>query len=127
MRLRHSKLSHFKTNRLLEQFVAGTPARTAAALIGTNKISATNFYHKLRLIIHDKLIEEASELAGEIEVDESYTRLRGHKLRRCPQRQAWQRGCWQGARVWIAEARREGVYDGSQRHQVKHLDPHHCL
>jgi len=72
MRLKHSKLSHFQTNRLLEQFVAGTPARTAAALVGVNKISATGFYHKLRLIIHEQLIEEASELAGEVEVDESY-------------------------------------------------------
>ena len=72
MRLKHSKLSHFQTNRLLEQFVAGTPARTAAALVGVNKVSATGFYHKLRLVIHDKLIEEASELAGEVEVDESY-------------------------------------------------------
>ena len=72
MRLKHSNLSHFQTNRLLEPFVAGTPARTAAALVGVNKISATGFYHKLRLVIHDKLIEEASELAGEVEVDESY-------------------------------------------------------
>ena len=72
MRLRHSKLSHFQTNRLLEHFVAGAPARTAASLIGVNKISATNFYHRLRLVIHDRLIEEVSELAGEVEVDESY-------------------------------------------------------
>lgn len=72
MRLKHSKLSHFQTNRLIEQFVAGTPARTAASLVGVNKISATKLYHKLRLIIYNRLIQEASELAGEIEVDESY-------------------------------------------------------
>lgn len=30
------------------------------------------FYHRLRLVIAEKLKEEASELAGEIEVDESY-------------------------------------------------------
>jgi len=75
MRLRHSKLGHFQTNRLIEQFVAGTPARTAAALVGVNKISATGFYHKLREIIYDQLLEEVGELAGEVEVDESYTRL----------------------------------------------------
>jgi transposase len=57
---------------LIEQFVAGTPARTAAALVGVNKISATNFYHRLRQIIHERLEEEAGELAGEVEVDESY-------------------------------------------------------
>jgi transposase len=72
MRLKHSKLSHFQTNRLLEQFVAGTPARTAAALVGVNKISATDFIHRLREIIYDKLLEEAGELAGEVEIDESY-------------------------------------------------------
>jgi transposase len=72
MRLKHSKLTHFQTNRLIEQFVAGTPARTAAALVGVNKISATNFYHRLRQIIHERLAEEAGELAGEVEMDESY-------------------------------------------------------
>jgi transposase len=72
MRLKHSKLTHFQTNRLIEQFVAGTPARTAAALVGVNKITATNFYHRLREIIRERLAEEAGELAGEVEVDESY-------------------------------------------------------
>lgn len=56
----------------MEHFVAGTPARTAASLLGVNKITATNFYHKLRLVIYERLIEEASELAGEVEVDEIY-------------------------------------------------------
>mgnify|MGYP000450294282 CR=1 FL=1 len=41
-------------------------------MVGVNKISATNFYHRLREIIYDKLLEEAGELAGEVEVDESY-------------------------------------------------------
>jgi transposase len=59
-------------DRLIEQFVAGTPARTAAALVGVNKILATNFYHRQRLVIYDRLIEEVAELAGEVEVDESY-------------------------------------------------------
>jgi len=34
------------------------------------------------------LIEEASALAGEIEVDESYTRLRGHRFWRCQEKPA---------------------------------------
>ncbi len=72
MQLKHSRLTHNQTNRLLEHFVAGTPARTAALLIGVNKITATNFYHRLRLIIAERLAQEASELAGEVEVDESY-------------------------------------------------------
>ncbi len=72
MQLKHSRLTHNQTNRLLEHFVAGTPARTAALLIGVKKITATNFYHRLRLVIAERLAEEASELAGEVEVDESY-------------------------------------------------------
>lgn len=72
MRLKHSKLSHNQTNRLLEHFVAGTPARTACLLVGVNKITATQFYHRLRVVIADRLVEEAAELAGEVEVDESY-------------------------------------------------------
>ena len=59
MRLKHSKLSHFEANRLIEQFVAGTPARTAALLAGVNKVSATNFYHKLRLVIRERVGEDA--------------------------------------------------------------------
>ncbi|MEM9168112.1 MAG: IS1595 family transposase [Pseudomonadota bacterium] len=72
MRLKHSKLTHIQTNKLLEHFVAGTPARTACLLVGVNKITATQFYHRLRVIIAERLAEEAAELAGEIEVDESY-------------------------------------------------------
>ena len=54
--------THFKTNRLIGQFAARTPARTAAALVGVNKISATSFYHKLLEIIYVQLLEEADEL-----------------------------------------------------------------
>ncbi len=72
MQLKHSKLTHFQTDRLLEHFVAGTPARTACLLVGLNRNSVTSFYHKLRLLISEKLTEEAQELAGEVEVDESY-------------------------------------------------------
>ena len=72
MRLKHSKLTHIQTNKLVEHFVAGTPARTACLLVGVNKITATHFYHRLRVVISDWLAEEAAELAGEIEVDESY-------------------------------------------------------
>ena len=72
MRLKHSKLTHNQTNKLLEHFVAGTPASTACLLVGVNKDTAATFYHRLRIVIAEKLIEEASELAGEVEVDESY-------------------------------------------------------
>jgi transposase len=72
MRLRHSRLTHNQTNRLIEHFVAGTPARTVALLVGVNRNTATLFYHRLRGVIAEKLAEDAAELAGEVEVDESY-------------------------------------------------------
>jgi transposase len=71
MRLKHSKLTSTQTLRLCEHFVAGTPARTAADLIGVNKNTAALFYHRLRQIIAER-IEDDSPLQGEIEVDESY-------------------------------------------------------
>jgi transposase len=66
------KVISSQSNRLIEQFVSRTPARTAAALVGVNKISTVNFYIRLPLIISARLAEEAGELAGEVEVDESY-------------------------------------------------------
>jgi transposase len=71
MRLKHSKLTSIQTARLCEHFVAGTPARTAAQLVGINKNSAALFYHRLRLIVAAK-VEDESPVRGEVEVDESY-------------------------------------------------------
>lgn len=71
MRLKHSKLTPAQTLRLCEHFAAGTPARTAADLIGVNKNTAALFYHRLRQIIAEH-IEDDSPLQGEIELDESY-------------------------------------------------------
>jgi len=71
MRLRYSKLTDNQTERLLEHFVAGTPARTAALLVGVNKNTAAMFYHRLREIVAAR-IEDECPVEGEIEVDESY-------------------------------------------------------
>jgi transposase len=71
MRLKHSKLTTIQTGRLCEHFVAGTPARTAAQLVGVNKNTAALFYHRLREIIALH-IEDESPLRGEIEIDECY-------------------------------------------------------
>ena len=57
--------------RLCEHFVAGTPARTAAELVGVNKNMAVLFYHRRREIVAAR-IEDESPLQGEIEIDESY-------------------------------------------------------
>lgn len=73
---RRSRLLTSAQNRLLEHFVAGTPARSAADLVGVNRNTATLFYRKLREIIAEHIAREAP-LAGEVEVDESY--FGGHR------------------------------------------------
>src|SRR5258705_9131677 len=52
---RRSRLSSELNRRLLEHFVAGTPARTAAELIGIHRNSATLFFHRLREVIAARL------------------------------------------------------------------------
>lgn len=69
--IRKSRLSWSKQLRLMEHFVAGATARTAAELVEVNPKTAAFYFHRLR-----RIIAEASEddlpLSGEIEVDESY-------------------------------------------------------
>ena len=69
--MRKSRLSWDKQVRLIEYFVSGTTARTAAALVGVNKSTAAYYFHRLREIIA-QAIQDEMPLAGEIEVDESY-------------------------------------------------------
>jgi transposase len=64
MRLRRSRLSDEQTERLLEHFVAGTPARAAAALVGVNRNTARLFYHRMRELITEQL-EQLSPLRSE--------------------------------------------------------------
>jgi transposase len=71
MRLRGSKISEKQSVRLLEHFIAGTPARTAAELAGVNKNTTALYYHRVREIIAAR-IEDESPISGEIEIDESY-------------------------------------------------------
>ncbi len=69
--MRKSRLSRDKQVRLVEYFVSGATARTAAALVGVNKSTAAYYFHRLRELIAQALQDEMP-LAGEIEVDESY-------------------------------------------------------
>ena len=71
--MRKSRLSVYKQGRLVEHFVSGSTARTAAALVGVNKSTAAYFYHRLREITVLEIEQENHEVFdGEIEVDESY-------------------------------------------------------
>ncbi len=66
-----SRLSRCKQSRLIELFVAGTTARTAASLVGINEITTGYYFHRLRQVIYD-YSEHLELLDGEIEADESY-------------------------------------------------------
>lgn len=77
MKLKHCKLSGKALSALIEHFVAGTPARTAADLIGIHFNSAVQFYHRLRQVIYLELSLDSPMMDGEVEVDESY--FGGHR------------------------------------------------
>jgi transposase len=68
---RKSRLLWTKQCRLMEHFVAGATARTAAELVGVNPKTAAFYFHRMRQLIVLGT-EDDSPLAGEIEVDESY-------------------------------------------------------
>ena len=54
--MRRSRLSQYKQNKLIELFIAGVTARTAAQLVGVNKNTAAYYFHRLRLLIfHNSL------------------------------------------------------------------------
>lgn len=72
-RMRKSRLSKHKQARLIEHFVAGTTARTAASLCGVHRNTAAYYFLRLREIIAYELeVESEAMFGGEIEVDESY-------------------------------------------------------
>jgi len=71
MDMRKSRLSTYKQDRLIEHFVSGSTARTAAKLIHVNKTTAAYYFRRLRKIIAIECKNEAL-LSGEFEVDESY-------------------------------------------------------
>ena len=85
MARRRSRLALELQRHLVEHFVAGTPARTAAELVGVNRHTATLFFHKLRELIAQK-VEDHSPFEGEVEIDESYfgSRKRGKRGRGAP-------------------------------------------
>ena len=69
--MRKSRLSSYKQDKLVELFIAGSTARTAAQLVSVNKTTASYYFHRLRLLIHENS-EHLEMFTGEVEVDESY-------------------------------------------------------
>ena len=71
--MRKSRISQSKQDRLIEHFIAGTTARTAASLVGVHRNSAAFYFRRLREVIAYELEAESEAMfGGEIEVDESY-------------------------------------------------------
>ena len=71
--MRKRRLSQHKQGRLIEHFVAGITAQTAARLCGVHRNTAAYYFHRLREFIAYELKAEGESLfGGEIEVDESY-------------------------------------------------------
>ena len=71
--MRKSRLSYAKQNQLIDHFVAGATARTAAGLCGVNRITTIYFFRCLRQIVAPETVPDARDLfGGEVEVDESY-------------------------------------------------------
>ena len=69
--MRKSRLSQSKQQRLIELFISGSTARTAAALVGVHRNTAAYYFQRLRQLIC-QAVEDETPFFGEIEVDESY-------------------------------------------------------
>ncbi|GJL54546.1 MAG: DDE transposase [Nitrospirales bacterium] len=70
--LKRCKLANKTPRKLLKFFGLEVTARAAADLLGLQANTTTLFYRKVRGLIAAKLEAAASEVAGEIELDESY-------------------------------------------------------
>ena len=71
MKIKRSKLTKKQRTQLIEHFVAGSTARTTAAIVSVNKNTAQLFFHRLRELIAEKG-ESGIIFDGEVEADESY-------------------------------------------------------
>lgn len=74
--MRKSRLSQAKQQRLIELFISGATARTAAALVDVHRNTAAYYFQRLRQLI-SQTVEDETPFFGEIEVDESY--FGGHR------------------------------------------------
>ena len=71
--VRKGRLSKYKQDRLIEHFVSGSTALTAASLCSVNRKTAAFFFLRLgEIIVLELEAESEAMFGGEIEVDESY-------------------------------------------------------
>jgi len=69
--MRKSRLPAKQQSKLIELFVAGATARTAAQLAGVNAKTAAFYFLRPRQVI-ERATADDTPFAGEVEVDESY-------------------------------------------------------
>ena len=50
--MKKSRLSQYKQQKLIELFVAGVTARTAAGLAGVHRNTAAYYFSRLRLLVY---------------------------------------------------------------------------
>ena len=55
-KMRKSRLSQNKQNKLIELFVAGVTARTESESVNVNKTTAAYYFHRLRLLIYPTVV-----------------------------------------------------------------------
>ena len=117
--MRKSRLSQHKQGRLIEHFVAGTTARTAASLCGVHRNTAAYYFLRLREIIAYELEADSEAMfGGEIEVDESYF---GGKRK-------GKRGRGAAGKIPVFGLLKRGgesLYQDYPRCFRRHADPHH--
>jgi transposase len=73
MGIKHCRLTPRQRGELVKLFVAGSTARTAAAVVGVHRNTAALFFTKLRAAIaadQERAMAEAFD--GPVEIDESY-------------------------------------------------------
>ena len=75
MGLKHSRLPQEQQDRLVECFVLGVTARTAAEILHLNKNTTTYFYYRLRLIIEQRLFDD-SPVDRDLQIPETHLRRR---------------------------------------------------
>ena len=115
-RMRKSRLSRYKQERLIEHFIAGSTAQTAGNLCAVNRKTVAFFFLRLREIIaYEPEAENETLFEGEIEVDESYFggRRKGKRGR------GGENPC-----VWLAQTRREGLHRDYPGCDFNHIDTH---
>jgi len=69
--MRKRRLSQTKQQRLIELFISGSAARTAAALVSVHRNTAAYYFQRLRQLIC-QTVEDETPFFGEIGADESY-------------------------------------------------------